>query len=393
MPPLVALGTCASYDDGALDEALGRLLARTPAWARLFDGDPVVLLKPNLLVPRSVNTATTTHPRFIAAAARAVRRVHAGTLLLGDSPAIGTTTAVARVIGLRPLLRGLDVQLVNFTEPVAVSGGGGFGPQNLARQVVEADRIVNLPKIKTHGQMGLTLATKNLYGTVIGMEKARLHLHAGRSRDTFARLLNEIADRARCSFSLADGVVAVEGNGPSSGDPRDLGVIGASDDLTALDRVLAEVVGFDVEDLPMLLQRRAASVPGAFLRDIDLAGTPIERVAVSDWRPARPLDSGEIFLPGPLARPLRHQLTTRPRFDDRRCTRCEICTRHCAAGAMTLARRGRRHGGPDASRTAVRVDLDRCIRCYCCQEVCPEGAISVGEGTLLRLSRLARRRR
>ena len=264
MPPLVALGTCASYDDGALDEALDQLLALTPAWGALFDGDPVVLLKPNLLVPRSVNTATTTHPRFIAAAARAVRRVHSGTLLVGDSPAMGTTSTVARVIGLRPLLRGLDVELVNFTEPVAVPGDGGVGALNLARPLVAADRIINLPKPKTHGQMGLTLATKNLFGAVVGMEKARLHLHAGRTYDTFARLLNEIADRARCGFTLADGIVAVEGNGPSSGDPRDLGVIAASDDMTAMDRVMAEGTGCDLGALPLLPQRRAAQGQSAF---------------------------------------------------------------------------------------------------------------------------------
>jgi uncharacterized protein (DUF362 family)/Pyruvate/2-oxoacid:ferredoxin oxidoreductase delta subunit len=391
MPPVVALGTCASYDDGALDEVLDRVLGLTPAWATLFQGDPVVLLKPNMLVPRGVDTAITTHPRFIAAAARAVRKVHSGTLLLGDSPAMGTTRAVARRIGLQPLLSGLDVELVNFTEPVAVSGGGGFGPLNLARPLVEADRIINLPKIKTHGQMGLTLATKNLYGAVVGMEKARLHLHAGRSYDTFGRLLNEIADRARCSFSLADGVIGVQGNGPSAGDPRALGLVAASDDMTALDRVFAEILGFDLAGLPMLRQRREAGQASAFLQNIEVAGEAIEPHRVTDWIPARPMLAEKIYL-GPLARPLRHHLTTRPRFDDPLCTRCEICTRHCAAEAMVMAPRGRRHGGPDASSTAVAVDLDRCIRCYCCQEVCPEGAISVGEGALLRLARLARRR-
>ena len=393
MKPLVALGSCGSYDDGALDDALARLLALTPAWEPLFEGDPVVLLKPNLLVAKTVDSAVTTHPRFIAAVARAVRRVHPGRLLLGARPPVGPRAGVCRRIGLAPMLAGLDVEIVNFTEAVEVAGGGGFGPMNIARPLVEADRIINLPRVKTHGQMGLTLATKNLYGAIVGMEKARLHLHAGRTYDTFARLLNEIADRVGSHFAIVDGVIGIEGNGPSAGDPRRLGVVAASDDMTALDRVLAEVLGYPVDALPMLQRRQADGNRSAVLGDIRVAGDPIDRHRVRDWKPARPMVAEAIFIPSLLAQPLRNQLTTRPAFDDRLCNRCEQCTRHCAAEAMTLAPRGRRHGGPDDATTAIHVDLDRCIRCYCCQEVCPDGAISVGEGAILRLSRRFRLRR
>ena len=393
MHPLVALGSCASYDDGTLDDALARLLALTPSWEPLFEGDPVVLLKPNLLVAKTVDSAVTTHPRFVAAVARAVRRIHSGKVLLGDSPAVGTTAGVCRRIGLTPMLRDLDVELVNFTETVEVGGGGGFGPMNIARPLVEADRIINLPKIKTHGQMGLTLATKNLYGAIVGMEKARLHLHAGRTYETFARLLNEIADRVGSHFAIADAVIGIEGNGPSAGDPRRLGVVAASNDYTAMDRVLAEVLGYGPDSLPMLKLRQADGNPSAVLHNIRVAGDPVDRHRVHDWKPARPLVAEAIFIPSLLAQPLRHQLTTRPAFDDRLCNRCALCTRHCAAEAMTLGPRGRRHGGPDAAATAIHVDLDKCIRCYCCQEVCPEGALSVGEGAILRLSRRLRLRR
>ena len=391
--PAVSLARCASYDDEALDRAVSRSLEALDGWEALFDGDPVVLLKPNLLGPRGAETAITTHPRLIASVARILRRVHRGRLLVGDGPAIGTTRMVARTLGLPALLEPLDVELVDFTETVSVSGGDGFGAFDLARPLMDADLVVNMPKVKTHGQMGLTLSVKNLFGAFIGFEKPRLHLTCGTDRATFARMLLETAVRVDASLHIADGVIGMEDNGPSSGAPRTLGLVAASTNPVALDCALAEVLGFPPEELPVQLEARRRRMPGTRLDEIDLRGDPLDGFRVEDWKPARPMAMEEIFLPRILAQPLRHQLTTRPVFDDRLCTRCGICMQHCAAEAMRLDRRRRRHPGPRPSREAMFVDLDLCIRCFCCQEVCPEGAIRVGEGALLRLSRIARRRR
>jgi len=388
MSSVVSLTRCASYEDEALDRSVGRALDLLDGWERIFDGDPVVLIKPNFLVPRGVRTAITTHPQFIAAVVRAIRRVFGGRLLLGDGPALGTTRAVARRLGLGPLIDPYDVELVNFSETVPVAGGAGFGPMDLARPIVEADRIINLPKVKTHGQMGLTLGRKNLFGAVVGLAKPRLHLHAGREYATFARMLNEIARRAGTDLTIADGVLAIEGNGPSAGDPRLLGLVAASTDVVALDRVFAEVLGFPVEALPMMMDSRGAGEAGAFLSNVEVRGESIDSARVDRWKPARQMEAHDIFIPKPIAGPLRHQISTRPLFDDPLCTRCGICADHCAAGALLLRARGRRDPGPNHSDEAMALDLDECIRCYCCQEVCPEGAIRVGEGALLRLSRL-----
>lgn len=391
--PVVALAHCARYDNDVLDRAVTRSLEALDDWETPFDGDPVVLLKPNLLGPRSAETAITTHPRLVASVARVLRRVHRGRLLVGDGPAIGTTRMVARTLGLPALLESLDVELVDFTDTVSVSGGDGFGAFDLARPLMEADLVVNLPKVKTHGQMGLTLSVKNLFGAYIGFEKPRLHLTAGTDRATFARMLLETAVRVGADLHIADGVIGMEDNGPSSGDPRPLELIAASTNPVALDCALAEILGFPADELPIQLQARRRGMRGTHLHEVDLRGDPLDGFRVRDWKPARPMAMEEIFLPRLLAKPLRHQLTTRPVFDDRLCTRCGVCAQHCAAEAMRLARRRRRHPGPRRSNEAMFVDLDLCIRCFCCQEVCPERAIRVGEGPLLRLSRLVRGRR
>ena len=182
----------------------------------------------------------------------------------------------------------------------------------------------------------------------------------------------------------------MEGNGPGGGDPRLLGLVAGSRDPVALDRVLAEVLGFATPSLPVQRVAQAEGLPGSRLAGIDLRGDPLDGFRVDDWVPARTMGAEQIFIPKLLARPLRHQLTTRPAFDHRACSRCGLCIEHCAADALQLLPRGRRHPGPKASDVAIDLDLDRCIRCYCCQEVCPDRAISVGEGVLLRLSRRVR---
>lgn len=391
--PAVSLARCVRYDDASLDRAVTAALEGLDDWEARFAGDPVVLLKPNLLGPRGAETAITTHPRFIASVARVIRSVHTGRLLVGDGPAIGTTRMVARTLGLPALLAPLDAELVDFAETVPVSGGDGFGAFDLARPLMEADVVVNLPKVKTHGQMGLTLAVKNLFGAFVGFEKPRLHLTCGTDYATFARMVLETARRVDADLHVADGVVGMEDNGPSSGVPRSLELVAASESGVGLDCALAEILGFAAEELPLQQEARRLGLPGTRLDELDLRGDPLDRFRVHDWRPARPAAMNEIFLPRYLAQPLRHQLTTRPVFDDRRCTRCGICMQHCAAEAMGLDRRRRRHPGPRRSSEAVFVDLDLCIRCFCCQEVCPEGALRVGEGSLLRLSRLLRLRR
>ncbi len=393
MGPVVTLRACDSYEPDTLDQALDALLEDLgglgPILAAAPD-DPVVLIKPNLLLPKPVRSGVTTHPQFIAAVARAVRRLHGGRLLVGDSPAVGPASGVARLLGLPRLLADLDVQIVDFRATAPVGGGGGFGPMDLARPLVEADVVINLPRIKTHGQMGLTMGVKNCFGAFVGVEKQQLHLSAGRDYATFARLLLEVERRVAPALTLADGVVAMEGNGPTSGDPRHLGLLAGSRDALAMDVVLADVLGFAPSELPILAEAVRQGRSSASRDAIEVRGDPAAGFAVSDWRRASAVSITQVVLPDLLALPLRHQLTTRPGFDHARCTRCGVCIEHCAAGALELEPRRRRPAGPRDSDRAIGLDLDACIRCYCCQEVCPEGAITVAEPPLVRIWRALR---
>lgn len=329
-----------------------------------------VLVKPNLLSGKAVEKAVTTHPVFIKAVAELVREA-GGMPMAGDSPGVGSLEKVAEKIGLTPLLTEIGVPLVSFSEPVMVEHPEGkvFKRFEVARAITGADVIINLPKLKTHGMMTLTCGVKNLFGCVSGMRKVRWHADAGEDSARFAEMLVDLAYLIRPALTIVDGIVAMEGDGPGSGDPRQVGVILAGTDPTAVDRVMVEVLGLPPEELPTLAAARRMGWGSSRLEDIEIAGESIETVRVVGFRfPVKTHDSG--MLPGFIRRLLRDALSNRPVVGHERCTLCHVCVTHCPAEIMSV------------KDNRIVIDYEACIRCFCCHELCPEGTIRIGKGWL-----------
>jgi len=233
---------------------------------------------------------------------------------------------------------------------------------------MEADAVINLPKLKTHGQLRLTLAMKNLFGAVPGYRKLEWHYRAGHDAARFARMLYEIYRAVNPRLHLVDAIVSMDGLGPTGGRPNPTGFLAAGADGVAVDTVLAELVGVDPADVPLLAAAREAGdgEPGP----VELAGDP-----PSALRPARfeaprlrsPRMHGdwvERHMPW-LARWLRNQLSAMP-FPKPECVGCGECVRLCPAGVI-----GWRPGG------RPEIDRGRCLRCYCCHELCPRQAMGL----------------
>jgi Pyruvate/2-oxoacid:ferredoxin oxidoreductase delta subunit len=259
------------------------------------------------------------------------------------------------------------VETVEFGEAVRVQGRS-VKDLELAREAVASSAIVNLAKFKTHGLMGLTLAVKNLFGTVPGFRKSGWHLKTGDDRTAFARLLVEIAAALPAGLHVLDAVVAMEGNGPGSGTPRPLGALLASPDPVALDRVACELVGFPAREMGIFEAAAAIGFGEPDLARIEILGDDPRALAVKGFAPAAHGGSPFRTFPVPrlLVRALRRVFAPAPAADARLCRSCGLCVKVCPAGAVRL----RAGGGP-------RFDRERCVRCLCCQEICPEGAIRV----------------
>jgi uncharacterized protein (DUF362 family)/Pyruvate/2-oxoacid:ferredoxin oxidoreductase delta subunit len=328
-----------------------------------------VLIKPNLLCPATPPQAILTHPSIIRFAAEYVLAKGARPLI-ADSPAIGPFEVLLRRGGIRDALRGLDVECRPFQNSVLVDIGEPFGAIPIAEEAVQADVIVNLAKLKTHSQMLLTLAVKNLFGCIVGYRKPEWHMRAGVDRQMFAKLLVRIGQRLRPACNILDGILALEGTGPGRGGvPKPLEVLMAGDDPFAIDLTVCRMIDLDPLQTPLL---KAAAQSDGLLKEPRIEGTLPEIRGFSLPR-LTPLVYGPVFLQGFV----RRQLLQRPLCDGQPCRMCGECWKICPAGAITPL------------DTALRFDYDRCIRCYCCIEVCPAGALRAAETLAGKIARRA----
>ena len=372
------------YEPVVVRAALDELLAPLGGMKAFVSRGDVVLLKPNFLLSKAVAKAVTTHPEVILAVGEAALEAGAAKVLIGDSPGFGSGLGVARKIGLNEPARERDLQLRDFVNPAVVENPEGLRYKRfeLERTALEVDKIINLAKVKTHQQMFLTLAVKNMFGCVVGVRKGAWHFEAGRDAEIFATMLLDLHYRLRPALNILDGIIMMEGNGPGAGDPRQLGLLMASTDAVALDRTMCEVLGLPLDRLHTHEMARKLSVGVHDPDQIAFAGVDPANVTISGV--AHPLMGhvGDFYAPRWAQRIARRLVEVRPVVDRKVCTGCEICRKQCPADAIDMIPTGERH--------TARIDPVTCIHCYCCQEVCPEGAISPRRGLARRLIRKPR---
>lgn len=370
----VSIKKCASYEKEAVRKAVADAVSLLGPVDRFIKTGERVLVKPNLLAARVPEAAVTTHPQVVRAVLSLLKEAGA-VPVVGDSPGLGSARKAAEKGGILAVCAEMGVELIELKELLVADNPKGrtFRKLDVAREAVECGAIINVPKLKTHAQMYLTMAVKNMFGCVPGKLKPGWHLSAGVQSVSFASMLLDLCMFLSPRLSIMDAITAMEGNGPGSGDPRHVGLIFASESPVALDAAAAAVVGASVDDAPLLKAARMMGLPGSEFSDIRVLGEPVESVRVTGFRFPPPGSTNFTEgLPKFIDRPLRKALTSRPHIEGGKCTLCGVCVSVCPAGVME-------------NSGSIRIAYDSCIRCYCCQEMCPEGAISVREGWLKRL--------
>jgi len=314
----VSLVRCPTYDPAAVqagvDQAL-ELIGGLPQFVRAGDR---VLVKPNLLTAQSADNAATTHPQVLDALL--ARLIDLGARpRVGDSPAFGWVAGVAAACGIADVARKYDVPLVDFTQPVPVAG---IRPEvrrqfMTDREVLDADVVINVAKLKSHRQLGFTGATKNLYGCMPGKRKAYFHFERGNRDEDFARLIASFAYSIPVHLNLLDAVVAMERDGPAGGDPRPVCALIAGTDPAAVDAVAAALIHHPPGDRLLLNACRELRLGSPQMDTIELRGASIPELEVADF--IHPLLVGVRFSPGRLVRSVwRNHLITRWGVDPRR---------------------------------------------------------------------------
>ena len=274
----------------------------------LFSSGKRVLLKPNLLRGFAPEKCVTTHPNVIEAVCRVLKDLGVHQIDLSDSPAIGSLPSVARKAGYGNLSKRYGVRIVPLSNPVPLITEENIAHLKIAGNINEYDSIINLPKFKSHCQMTLTLSIKNLFGLIIGKRKPILHCLVKNNKVTFGKMLIDIANYVAPSLTIIDGINAMQGNGPINGIPYRLRLLAAGQDMTALDRVMAEIVNVPFENVHTLEAARIKNYGQWDLQKIDLIGeNNLDSFKVSDFKLAKfPVDI--TFNPFRLAKSFLKQL-------------------------------------------------------------------------------------
>ena len=373
-------GTRGENREAACRAALRQVLAPFGGLAWVKPGMRIAV-KANLVSAMKPERAATTHPMLLRVLTEALVR-RGASVVVGDSPggtyAAGHLNAVYRACGLAAVEEAGGTLNRNFAQREA-----DLPDARVAKHITytayldDADAIISFCKLKSHGMLALSAATKNLFGAIPGTIKPEYHYRYPDPMD-FAGMLIDLNEHFRPRLYLVDAVVAMEGNGPTAGTPRPFGALLAGTNPHRIDLLCASLIGLKPENVPTL---RAAAERG--LTPLDPAQLCVAGDAAAfacpDFRIVQHGTGTDFGARGGtfgrlLGKTAALALRTRPGLKRALCVGCGVCRDVCPAHAITIAN-GRAH-----------IDRGRCIHCFCCQEFCPRGAMQVHRTVIARIA-------
>jgi uncharacterized protein (DUF362 family)/ferredoxin len=373
----VALIGCADYNEDKVYAAVKSGVDLLGGTGPLVKSGEKIVLKPNVLVGSDPAKCVTTHPAVLKAVGKLFREAGA-TILYGDSSAVGGCEFNMRRSGLKQAGDEAGFQVADFDHGREVSHPKALLAKKitLANAVLEADGMISLPKLKTHGITRMTGAIKNQFGCVPGLLKGQFHVKMP-DPFNFSTMLVDINTFIRPRLYVMDAIMGMEGNGPRGGKPRQVGVLILSTDPVALDAVACKLINLNPEFLPTSKPGEKSGLGTYHFDKIDILGDPIERFVVKNYevvrKPASP--TGGLF----FMNIGKNLATPRPVINLAKCTACGTCIKMCPVGPAAL------DWAQSETGRKPKHNYNKCIRCYCCQETCPESAISIKTPWLGRL--------
>ena len=367
----VSISKCNSYDTKEVQGAVDSCLDKLGGLSSLIKPDDRVLIKPNILIAKPPEEAVTTHPALIEAIIMAIKKAGA-VPLVGDSPGglVGNVGEHWKVTGIEEVCNRLNVEILNFESSGVYEKRINGNHYHIAKPVLDADFIINVPKIKTHGLTILTCAIKNMYGTIPGLTKVNYHKEAPKPSD-FAELVVDIFALSKPSLNIVDGIIGMDGNGPSAGNPKEMGLILASTDAIAVDSLICQILGKNPLKVPTNKNAYERELGEADINKIKVLGYQPDVIDDFKWPPniASSLD----MVPSFISKGLMRFWWSRPVIDPEVCTKCGKCVKNCPVEALS------------AGVKIPEFDYPECINCMCCMEMCPEKAVKLEKSMLSKL--------
>ena len=357
----------ADYNSTEIHEGLKKSFSYLGGLENLIRPGSRVFVKINHLSPPSPpEKAIVTHPVFTKEVLLFLKQLDV-TVTVGDDIQSKEEDGFL-ISGYRQICDELGVRLLNLKEEGfrEVSCRGELLKKVfISPLVLEADFILNLPKLKTHSFTVFTGAVKNMFGVIPHGFRHRYHRQFIKN-DVFSQMLVDIYSCVPPHLTVMDGIVAMEGEGPSTGNKKKMGVIIASEDAVAVDAVASKITGFNPMNIYTTQDAHERGLGIGRIEDIEIAGEKIQDVEVKDFKhSAVAIGLFRRKLPSFLYAYIQNQLTLIPEIITKKCTACLECVNICPRGAAKP--------GEDS----VRIDKNLCIHCMCCHEVCRYQAIKL----------------
>ncbi|MBU4456854.1 MAG: DUF362 domain-containing protein [Nanoarchaeota archaeon] len=349
----VSIVECKSYNQKEVDASVKKAIEQI---GFKIKSNSKVLLKPNILMAAKPDKAITTHPSILEAVCKILKEKNCK-IIIGESFGIITKSPeeTFKIVGYDKVAKKYNAELLSFSSdlqkevnnPKAVFAKKMLLPITLS----EVDLIINLPKFKTHTLMMFTGGVKNLFGCIAGGKKQAYHAET-KTREKFANMLLDIWMNVKPQLTIMDGIIGMDGNGPSNGNLVKLDLIMASDNAIALDLVAEEMIGFKGKILTnnfalkrKLIDKEKIEVKGK-IRKIKFKKP--STIAIPIW----------------LSSFVLKRVMAYPEVLENKCKRCWTCVKVCPVGAMQ-------------KKEFPVCNKKTCINCYCCHEMCPYNAIEL----------------
>ena len=326
-----------------------------------------VLIKPNMLGPFEVERGVTTNPVLIEALVDYLIDCGAN-IIVGDNPGGqgGGVIAAAKKSGIYQASKG-HFENIGTACQLFPMNSRFVKEINVSDAVLDCDILIDLPRFKTHAYAGISGSIKNMFGIVVGPGKAKLHFETPKP-DDFHELLVDLYQVRVPDLVIMDGIYAMEGMGPTTGNLKKIDKVLASTDGVALDATMARMMGFDIELIRHILVANERNLGVYKEEDIELVGdaSKIEGFELpisysAEVKATAPKMAGVLDL---------YKLsTTVPNFcKPENCVKCGECAKSCPVGAITMD-------------PYPVINRKKCISCYCCAELCLRECFEYIDGT------------
>lgn len=364
----VILQECDSYDIDQVVKKINDGIERIGGWGQFVKADDTVLLKVNLIGPKLSESAAITHCEFVRAMVRILKELQCD-VWIGDSSGgaiagIAPTAQSFKVSGYERVAEEEGATIKNFDKEGVVEVIAKSALEDkmyLAKPIFDADVVINLPKLKTHSAGIYTGAVKNVFGCIPGLRKAKYHKIAP-DPTSFGEIMADIHEAAKFDLHIMDGIVGMQGEGPTAGVPHQSNKILISTDPLALDTIAINMMGMSIDNIPILSASRDRMIGESNLDNIAIEGDYQTIPKLSQYTLPKRLNSTKKQNYKALVKVIDF-FKTRPVVNQKKCQKCNMCVESCPVNAI--------------DKETKKIDYNICIECMCCHELCMYEAVDL----------------